>query len=110
MFKLPTGDQTFVTKIQFQLPTDNGGHAQHSFKAKFKRLPVTELKEWILRDDNVELMREVFIDFEGIEGTDGRPCEFNTQARDALLEDAIILNALVTTYLREMQGGGRRKN
>jgi hypothetical protein len=110
MFKLPTGDQTFISKVQFQTPTDRGTYAQHQFKAKFKRLRVSELQEITKQNDDVLLLKEVFIGFDDVEGTDGKPCKFSLEARDLLLDDVIIMAALRDTYLREMQGGGRRKN
>lgn len=110
MFKLPSGDQTFVSKISFQIPTDRGTHQQCQFKAKFRRVTLSDLKVLTEKGDDVELLKDVFVGFEEIEGTDGKPCEFSDEARDILLDDPIVLGALRDTYLREMQGGGRRKN
>lgn len=110
MFKLPSGDQTFTAKVQFQIPGDRATYTQHQFKAKFKRLRVSELEEVIQKQNDLLLLKEVFIGFEDIEGSDGQPCEFSIEARDILLDDVIVMAALRDTYLREMQGGGRRKN
>jgi hypothetical protein len=112
MFKLPVGDQIFVAKIQFQQPNDRGSHTQCQFKAKFLRLSVSELQASTADGgSDLDLMRRVFIGFEDVEGTDGKPAEFNDQARDVLLDDTIILQALRDKYLAEIQGGGaRRKN
>ncbi len=102
----------FKTKVKFKTPNASGGHDQCSITAEFERITLSEMRA--LRDaeeNDLPLLRRVLVGWEDVSDEDGNPMPFSEAARDALIDDPIILLALSRAYAEEaLTGRAAAKN
>lgn len=108
MFKIAV-NPTYTASVKVDIPSDDGKTIQRMFKAKFKRLPQSELdaltdrlKEKEMDDDAV--VRAVMVGWEGVADQDGNALEFNEENLAALLEVFPTRPSIVRTFFATING------
>jgi hypothetical protein len=95
---------TFKTDVEVTLP--NG--EQQTFTGAFTYLD-DEANEEAVKASNAELLRKVWIGWDGIVDADDKPLAFSAEQRDLLLRHLYIHNAVVSAYV-QARAGLRAKN
>jgi hypothetical protein len=111
--KIASGTITFTHLVVVKMPNARGGHDDVRFKAKFKLLPVSEVKRLQADDEFAQaLLREVLLGWDDGEVADeaGTPIPFSTETRDMLLDIPPVAAGLLDAYLKGVNGGAKAKN
>jgi hypothetical protein len=120
MFSIAVNEQ-YPTPVEVEIPTGNGKSTKHSFIVYFNRKSQAELDEihrrlnaLQLRDGeelllDEDLMKEVLAGWEGVQGKDGTPLEFNDENMVALLNIYPVRPTLVTAFFGSIKTS-KRKN
>lgn len=113
MFVISKKDSYFWP-VTVQTPADGGTFKREKFDAELKFLSQTrieEIKKQIAEDriTDVELAREVWIGWKGINDSDGNDILYSESMRDKLLDQALVATAVVTALIESL-AGARRKN
>ncbi|WP_303362491.1 hypothetical protein [Paracoccus sp. (in: a-proteobacteria)] len=90
--------------MKVRVPVD-GGFADQEFTATFRVLPWSEVEK--LDTDPVQLLRAIWIGWDGIVDDDGQPIPFSDALRDQLIDTLYIRAATVTVYVNAMTGVAR---
>jgi hypothetical protein len=110
MFKIAQSP-TYYWPVKVRVPADGGQWEEHTFDAKFKRLPQSEVDA--MRADvltgnasDVPLARKLLVGWKGVTiGDDEAP--FSETTRDQLLEVPGVATAVVVAFVESLSGARR---
>lgn len=110
--KISTGVIAFTHLVIVKIPNERGSWDEHRFKARFKLLPISEVKRLQADDEFAHnLLREVVLGwFDDVQDANGDPIPFSVEARDMMLDVPPVSAALLEAYLKGVNGGARAKN
>lgn len=94
----------FTHNVTVRVPVD-GGHAEHTFKARFRVVPWKELTA--IENDPEEQARRVLIGWEGIVDDEDQPIPYSDAARDQLLEMLFVRVPILRVYVDAVAGAKR---
>jgi len=99
MFKIVENPE-FTHKVRIMVPTD-GGHAEQSFRARFRVVPTDESEAGQLDTDEGlnAFLRAAWVGAEELVGDDGSPLPWSDGLRDTLLGLPYVRLALLSTYM-----------
>lgn len=103
-------ERSYFWPVKIKVPIDGGQFADASFDCKFKLLDQARLVEVAMSgigDD--AFLREVMVDWKGVQDEQGRELPFSETARDAMIGIPYARDAIVLAY-NEAISGSRRKN
>lgn len=115
MLKLST-KPTYKREIKVDIPGDMGRTERAKFIMEFKRLSVSETKEFVADSQSgnfsdEEMVRRYAVDWEGVEDSDGKEMHFTRDNLDAVMDVPYIRKAIVTSFLEDVFGAEAiRKN
>lgn len=108
MIKIATVRQ-FTANVKFTTLNETGGQTPVSFKGTFKGLDLNEYKDLMKRsqdsdDGDALIVREVLLDWSGVQDEDGNELPFNEANRDALMAVLGCRAATVRTFINHLTG------
>jgi hypothetical protein len=98
MFKIVETPE-FTHTVRVMVPTD-GGHAEQTFRARFRVLRTSEVEafETDSIDGLLDMLRAVFVGAEDLVDAEGNALPWSDAVRDALLDLPYVRAALARTY------------
>ena len=106
MFTL-TDDYTYTWPVTIHVPADGGTTTPHEIKCTFKVLPDDELKELLaknLEDEDGDLIKRVWIDWDLVNGSNKKPLEFNDENLARMVAVPYVRAAVTAAYFKSVAG------
>lgn len=101
--------------VKIVLPGEDGRKITQSFDAKFKRVETSRLEEIIenakaLGDglitkeqfDIVDVLKEIMVDWDGVEETPGKPLPFSEKALEAVVQLPSVAAQILETWFNSI--------
>ena len=105
---------TYKWPVSIEIPVDGGKHQRHTFDGEFRRITqsrVREMGQLIEAGDlnDVDVVNEVLIGWDGIDDDDGNPVKFSKVALSQLVDVPLVATAIATAFFDSI-AGAKRKN
>jgi len=105
---------TYKWPVSIDIPVDGGKHQRHTFDGEFRRITqsrVREMGQLIEAGDlnDVDVVNEVLIGWDGIDDDDGNPVKFSKVALSQLVDVPLVATAIATAFFDSI-AGAKRKN
>lgn len=94
----------FTHAVTVRVPVD-GGHAEQTFKARFRVVPWSELAT--VENDPAEQARRILVGWEGIVDDEERQIPYSDAMRDQLLDMMFVRVPLLRAYVDAVAGAKR---
>lgn len=94
----------FTHTVTVRVPVD-GGHAEQTFKARFRVVPWSELAT--VESDPAEQARRILVGWEGIVDDEERPIPYSDAMRDQLLDMMFVRVPVLRAYVDAVAGAKR---
>ena len=112
--QLRSQSPTYRWPVVVEFPVDGGKFDKESFDAEFKRLPQDRLREIGEQIESgtitdLELLDQVLTGWAGIFDEAGEDVPFSEDARQRILNVALVASAIVAAWLESL-AKGKRKN
>ena len=111
MFKIAK-DHSFTWPVDVYMPVDGGRTDHKKFVARFRPASVSRSAEVLAavreasleRLDELDLLKEVLIGWEGVADEDGAEIPFSAEARDTLIDIVYVRAGLLDAYVKATAG------
>jgi len=105
---------TYKWPVTVEIPVDNGRHERQKFDGEFKRITQSRIREIGQLIDSgeitdVDLCKEVFVNWEGIEDDEGKELKFSQAKLKQLLDVPMVATAISKAFFDSI-AGAKRKN
>lgn len=113
MFVLKQSD-TYTWPVTVKFPVSGGRHTEEKFDAEFKRITQSKIRDIQQRiaDDqltDIDLAKDVLVGWKGVLDENKNEIPFSIEAKDQLLEVALVGSAVAAAFF-ESFSGAKRKN
>ena len=99
--------------VSIDIPIDGGKHQRHTFDGEFRRITQSRVREMGQLIDkgeltDVDVVKEVFLGWDGIENEKNEVVPFSVTALSQLLEVPLVATSIATAFFESIAGAKKK--